>query len=116
MKYRIAQLRTEPVHANRPGQPVEQGEFTQIVEVPEDHLFQSADKRQFIMAEVSKHLVFAVLDTGVPYDFWRIEFPPEVQTNIGVPPYVFLHGQAEQFRELEEKLLTILNNQMKVIQ
>lgn len=114
-KLHVANIRTAPVNGQRPDEPsVEVGEFVVKVEVYEDVLFAQLDKRKFIMGEVARHLVFAVFDTKVPYDFWRIEFSQEVQANLGLPPYVYLEGQGHKFKAAEDKFLGILHNQIKV--
>ena len=88
MKLHLATLVTQPLETQVPGQPAEGGVFEIEVWVDDLALRKSGAPKTYFFRELAVHLQQAMLDTGVPREYWWAQFTQDAQIMFNLPAVV----------------------------
>lgn len=81
----MATLYTDVVEMRAPGAPTEGGVFELEVLIDETEMRKSGAPQSFFFRELAMHLAQAMLDTGIPRQYWWAEFTNEARTRFNLP-------------------------------
>ena len=85
MRITVATLRTDPIEAHQRYGPPEGGFFEIEVNMNRTAIGLSRDPWGLVKREIATHLAQAILDTGVPKEYWTAEFHSEIAKEFNLP-------------------------------
>ena len=85
MKLHMATLTTRPLEIQLPKTPAEGGVFEVEVWVDELTMRKSGAPQTYFFREMALHLAQAMLDTGVPAEYWYAEFKTDALIRFNLP-------------------------------